>query len=66
MAKLWLPDDFEIPKECNECPFQLKYKDGEVDDWYTRRCVIMGRTIEYPKPKWCPIIDDIKVMGIQR
>ena len=45
----------EMPTECHECPFQLKFKDGVQDDWYNRRCVIEKRTIEYPKPKWCPL-----------
>lgn len=45
----------EMPKECHECRFQMKYKDGEQDDWYCRRCVIEDRIIEYPKPKWCPL-----------
>ena len=45
----------QIPVECHECPLQLKFKDDTQDDWYMRRCVIENRTIEYPKPKWCPI-----------
>ncbi len=47
--------DLDMPRECHECPFQLKYKDDTVDDYYMRRCVIEGRTIEYPKPNWCPL-----------
>ena len=46
----------ENPRECHECPLQLKFKDDEVDDWYMRRCVIANRTIQYPKPNWCPLI----------
>ena len=45
----------EFPKECHECKLQLKFKDGEQDDWYARRCVIEGRIIEYPRPQWCPL-----------
>lgn len=45
----------DMPKECHECPFQLKFKDGEADAWYMRRCVIMQRKIEYPRPEWCPL-----------
>lgn len=48
-------DEMDKPKECHECPFQLKFKNGEADDWYMRRCVIMNRLIEYPLPDWCPI-----------
>ena len=29
--------------------------DGVQDDWYSRRCVIENRIIEYPKPQWCPL-----------
>lgn len=47
--------DMDMPKECHECPFQLQFKDGEVDEWYMRRCVIKQRTIEYPRPAWCPL-----------
>lgn len=45
----------EMPTECHECPMQLKFKDGVQDDWYSRRCVIENRIIEYPKPQWCPL-----------
>lgn len=47
--------DMKMPEECHECPFQIKFKNGVADDWYMRRCVIEGRIIEYPRPKWCPI-----------
>lgn len=47
------------PKECHDCPFQLKFKNDEADDWYTRRCVILHQQIEYPLPDWCPIIEVI-------
>ena len=47
--------DMDMPKECHECPFQLKFKDGEADEWYTRRCVIEQKIIEYPRPAWCPL-----------
>jgi len=47
--------DMEIPEECHECPFQLKFKDDKVDAWYMRRCVITRRKIEYPRPEWCPL-----------
>ena len=47
--------DMDMPEECHECPFQLKFKDDEVDPWYMRRCVIMQRNIEYPRPEWCPL-----------
>ena len=47
----------EIPNECHECPFQLKFKDDEVDEWYNRRCVIKRQTIEYPRPDWCPLVE---------
>ena len=47
--------DMNMPEECHECPFQLKFKDDEVDPWYMRRCVIMHRNIEYPRPEWCPL-----------
>jgi hypothetical protein len=47
--------DMDMPEECHECPFQLKFKDDEVDAWYMRRCVIMHRKIEYPRPEWCPL-----------
>ena len=45
----------EIPAECHECPFQLKFKDDKQNGWYLRRCVLAQRVIEYPKPDWCPI-----------
>ena len=48
--------DMDMPQECHECPFQLKFKDNVQDDWYMRRCVIESRVIEYPKPKWCPLM----------
>ena len=44
------------PEECHECPFQLTFKDGVVDKWYMRRCVIEQRPIEYPRPEWCPLM----------
>lgn len=47
--------DMNMPEECHECPFQLKFKDDEVDAWYMRRCVITQRKIEYPRPEWCPL-----------
>ena len=47
--------DMDMPEECHECPFQFKFKDDEVDAWYMRRCVIMQRKIEYPRPEWCPL-----------
>ena len=47
--------DMDMPKECHECLFQLKFKDGEVGPWYMRRCVIMHRNIEYPRPEWCQL-----------
>lgn len=47
--------DMDMPEECHECPFQLKFKGDEVDAWYMRRCVIMHRKIEYPRPEWCPL-----------
>lgn len=47
--------EIDKPKECHNCPFQLKFKNDEADDWYTRRCVILHRQIEYPLPDWCPI-----------
>ena len=47
--------DWDVPEECHECPFQLKFKDGVADDWYMRRCVIEQRKIEYPRPEWCPL-----------
>lgn len=47
--------EMDKPKECHECPFQLKFKDDVVDDWYMRRCVIINQIIEYPLPDWCPI-----------
>lgn len=47
--------DMDMPRECHECPFQLKFKNGEADDWYMRRCVIVNKPIEYPKPDWCPL-----------
>ena len=50
--------DMDMPKECHECPFQLKFKNGEVDDWYMRRCVIVNQPIEYPKPDWCPLVEE--------
>lgn len=45
----------EFPRECHECPFQLRFKDGIQDNWYVRRCIIEQRQIEYPRPKWCPL-----------
>ena len=49
--------DMEMPNECHECPFQLRFKNGEADDWYERRCIIANRIIEYPKPNWCPLAE---------
>jgi len=46
----------QTPTECHECPLQLKFKDGEHDDWAMRRCVVTYRVIEYPRPQWCPIM----------
>ena len=54
---LQLTLDMEMPQECHECQFQLKFKNGEADSWYSRRCVIEQRIIEYPKPQWCPLRD---------
>ena len=54
---LQLTLDMEMPQECHECQFQLKFKDGEADNWYSRRCIIEQRMIEYPKPQWCPLRD---------
>ncbi len=53
MVKIEL--EMDKPKECHECPFQLKFKDDVADDWYMRRCVIINQIIEYPLPDWCPI-----------
>lgn len=53
MVKVLL--DIDFPRECHECKLQLKFKDGEVDDWYSRRCVLTERIIEYPRPDWCPL-----------
>ena len=50
--------EMDMPKECHECPFQMKFKDDVEDDWYMRRCVIVRKTIEYPKPDWCPLIEE--------
>lgn len=50
--------DMDVPRECHECPLQLRFKDGVADEWYNRRCVIKQRTIEYPKPNWCPLIEE--------
>ena len=47
--------EMDKPKECHDCPFQLKFKNDEAGDWYTRRCVILHQIIEYPLPDWCPI-----------
>ena len=52
--------DMEMPVECHECKCQLKFKDGEDDDWYTRRCILTGKVIEYPRPKWCPLKSDCR------
>ena len=48
--------EMDLPRECHECRFQLKFKGEDVDDWYTRRCVLINQRIEYPRPDWCPII----------
>ena len=53
MVKIEL--EMDKPKECHECPFQLKFKDDVADNWYMRRCVIINQIIEYPLPDWCPI-----------
>jgi hypothetical protein len=45
----------DMPSECHECPFQMKFKDGEIDNWYVRRCMLEKRRIEYPRPQWCPL-----------
>ena len=50
--------DMDMPKECHECLFQLKFKNGEVDDWYMRRCIIVNQPIEYLKPNWCPLVEE--------
>lgn len=47
--------EMDMPRECHECPFQLKFKGEDVDDWYTRRCVLINKRIEYPRPDWCPL-----------
>ena len=52
--------DMNMPRECHECPLQLCFKDDIADDWYNRRCVIAKKTIEYPRPKWCPLIENDK------
>lgn len=49
--------DMELPRECHDCPFQLRFKDDDVNDWYMRRCVITKRVIKYPKPEWCPLLE---------
>lgn len=42
---------------CIECPLQLRFKDGEVDDWYMHRCVVTHGVIRYPeRPDDCPIV----------
>lgn len=38
--------EMDMPRECHECPFQLKFKGEDVDDWYTRRCVLINQRIE--------------------
>lgn len=59
--------DIEAPAECHECPFQLRFKDGEAEDgFYMRRCVIENRIIEYPRPKWCPIRNPEGVVLVNR
>lgn len=47
--------EMDMPRECHECPFQLKFKGEDVNDWYTRRCVLINQRIEYPRPDWCPL-----------
>lgn len=47
----------DIPRDCVECPFQLRFKDDYADDWYDRRCVILHKTIQYPKLEDCPLVD---------
>lgn len=48
---------YNVPRDCVECPFQLRCKDGYTDDWYERRCVILNKTIQYPKREDCPLVD---------
>ena len=55
MGMIRIEMEMDKPKECHECPFQLKFKDDTVDDWYMRRCVLINQVIEYPLPDWCPI-----------
>ena len=47
----------EVPRDCFDCPFQLQFKDGYVDNWYNRRCVILNETIQYPKLEDCPLVN---------
>lgn len=47
--------EMDMPRECHECPFQLKFKGEDVDNWYSRRCVLVNQRIEYPRPDWCPL-----------
>ena len=54
---LQLTLDMDMPEECHECQFQLKFKCGEADKWYSRRCILKQRRIEYPIPNWCPLKD---------
>lgn len=47
--------DIDMPLECHECPFQKRFKADTEDLFYNRRCTIENRTIEYPRPSWCPL-----------
>ena len=47
----------EVPRDCFDCPFQLRCKDGCADDWYSRRCMILNKTIQYPKLEDCPLVN---------
>lgn len=57
--------DMEMPNECHECPFQMKWKDGVQDNWYMRRCIIKNQIIEYPRPKWCPLKEIHEIGAIE-
>lgn len=47
----------EVPRDCFDCPFQLRFKDDCADNWYNRRCVILNETIQYPKLENCPLVN---------
>jgi len=47
----------EVPRDCIECPFQLRFQADVADDWYNRRCVILHKTIQYPRLEDCPLVD---------